>query len=236
MRVLVTNDDGYAAPGFTAMLRAVRLLGWTPYPVAPEGAMSGASRSRRSGVTYEVTRREVEGVEVVCVDGSPATCVVVGLTSGLIPEVDLCVSGVNAGENLGSALSVSGTFGAALEARSYQVRGVALSRQYGGDLGSDPNGWEWEGIAEACAAALEWTMRREDWTVANINIPNAHDPAEAPVTGDVSAVSYFTDVFNPSTSQIESRLEFDRHALRPTDDITHFALEGRVSVTFPAGY
>ena len=71
---------------------------------------------------------QMDGTDVYHLEATPAACVVFAAKSGILPPFDLCLSGVNAGENLGSGLTISGTFGAALEAADMGMRSIALSR------------------------------------------------------------------------------------------------------------
>jgi 5'/3'-nucleotidase SurE len=152
-------------------------------------------------------------------------------TSGAIGAVDLCISGINAGENLGAELTVSGTFGAALECYSYQIPAIAISRQYGGTLGSDPTTWDWAGTDAAAASAIAWCMRQGDWRMANVNLPNT-PASDEPVASKVSAQSYFRNRYLMDTHEIHSEFQTDRTGVLPTDDIHVFETLSRISVSF----
>ncbi|HEX2903365.1 MAG TPA: 5'/3'-nucleotidase SurE [Jatrophihabitans sp.] len=228
-RVLLTNDDGLEAPGMAALVDVINSLGWAATVVAPEEPMSGSSRSRKGDAELPWRRVSDATVPTFALRGTPAACVVFGLTSGLVEPVDFCLSGVNAGENLGAELSVSGTFGAALEAASFGVPGIALSRQYGGDIGSDPSSWDWSQVVKHAPSAIEWTTQQSKWRVANINLPNS--PAiNQPVRSRVSDRSYFQNRFSLDENRILSTYA-DLANLDPRDDIMHFAVENRISVS-----
>jgi len=131
--LLVCNDDGIGSPGLRAAVRALHGLGRTVV-VAPTDQRTAAGRSlvsRRDAVLEPVGYR-IEGrpVEAYRFDGSPAMAVQFALAvlfSKRTPQ--LVVSGVNYGENLGSTITSSGTVGAALEAASYGIPALAVSRQ-----------------------------------------------------------------------------------------------------------
>jgi 5'-nucleotidase len=232
MRILITNDDGYLAPGMRCALEVVRIMGAEPIIVAPTHGVSGASRSRESGKTMEWGRATVAGEEGIQLDGPPAACVLFAMTSDIVGPVDLCLSGVNAGENLGSELTISGTFGAALEANSFGIPSISISRQYGDDIHSDPNHWDWSEIAERAANAIKWCLQRTPpWSLANINLPN-HPSVLEPIATKVSNRQYFKSVYDLQTNKIVSELEGAWDELEADCDIMQFAIEHRISATF----
>jgi 5'-nucleotidase len=122
-RILLTNDDGYQAAG----LRALReqLLDFAELSiVAPSWERSGAAQSltlRQPIVCHPITENEW------AVDGTPADCVIVALHKLLKEPVDLVISGINHGANLGENVYYSGTVGAAREAVIHHVPGLAIS-------------------------------------------------------------------------------------------------------------
>ncbi len=235
MRVLITNDDGYRAPGIRALVDAIATLGWQGTVVAPAEPMTGASRSRMSNVPFEWTKGENIGAcEVYYVGSTPAACVIFALTSGILEQFDMCLSGINAGENLGAGLTVSGTLGAALEAAAYKVKGVALSRQYE-SYGSNPETWDWSWVPSAAVAAIDGLMEQHDpWQVANINLPNTPQNL-MPIYTCVSQESYFQDIYDPSTLRIVSKVGYAADKLQRDDDISVFAELSRISTTLLSG-
>ncbi len=123
MNILITNDDGWDAPGLTALLQAADTLGRLVV-VAP--------RDQQSGVSHQLTlNRPMEMVQQsndhYCLNGTPADCVRIALTQLSIP-FDWVLSGVNDGGNLGADVYVSGTVAAAREAQLHGVRSLALSQ------------------------------------------------------------------------------------------------------------
>lgn len=124
MRILVTNDDGYDAPGIVALASAMRQVGEVVV-VAPLENRSGASSSLSLQRSVKVDRVD-EGVHAVA--GTPSDCVHLALTGDFLPwRPDLVVSGVNNGENMGDDTIYSGTVAAALEGAQFEVPGIALS-------------------------------------------------------------------------------------------------------------
>jgi 5'-nucleotidase len=130
MRILLTNDDGVYAPGLAAMERALRRLGEV-FVVAPLKEQSGVGHS----VTF-MTPLQVKKVYVNdkhwawTVDGSPADCVKLAVSTILPERPDLVISGINGGLNSGINVIYSGTVAAAIEGAFYGITSIAVSLQY----------------------------------------------------------------------------------------------------------
>ena len=123
MRILLSNDDGYFAPGLAALAQALAPLADVTV-VAPERDRSGASNS----LTLDrplILRQAPSGFYYV--NGTPTDCVHLGL-NGLLPQApDMVVSGINLGANLGDDVLYSGTVAAALEGRFLGGTSLAFS-------------------------------------------------------------------------------------------------------------
>ncbi len=130
--VLLTNDDGVSAEGLTTLRDRLLELGLRVSVVAPDGNRSGMARAisfdRPVGV---VAAGGTDRDPLFACTGSPVDCVRVGLLSELVAPVDLVVSGINHGLNVGDDLTYSGTVGAALEAAILDVPAIAVSQQAG---------------------------------------------------------------------------------------------------------
>ena len=124
MRILVTNDDGVYSPGIAALARAAAAFGDVRI-VAPDVEMSSAGHSITASrpLTYRST--PIAGIEAYRVNGTPADCVALGTHNW--EKVDLVLSGVNLGSNLGNAMWHSGTLAGARQAALFGIRGIALS-------------------------------------------------------------------------------------------------------------
>ncbi len=123
MRILLSNDDGYFAPGLAALAEALQPLGEVTV-VAPERDRSGASNS----LTLDrplLLRRAGNGFFYV--NGTPPDCVHMAVTGLLDIEPDIVVSGVNAGSNMGDDTLYSGTVAAATEGYLLGVPAIAVS-------------------------------------------------------------------------------------------------------------
>jgi 5'-nucleotidase len=125
MRILVSNDDGIYSPGIAALARAAAKLGDVRV-VAPDVEQSSAGHAITSSrpVRYRPTAI-FDDIEAYRVNGTPADCVALGVFHW--EEVDIVLSGINLGSNLGNATWHSGTLAAAKQAVLLGIRGVALS-------------------------------------------------------------------------------------------------------------
>lgn len=124
LSIMVTNDDGFQAPGIVAVAAALRAAGYRVTVVAPRADQSGSSVK----ISLQPLPFKEESPGVWAVDGSPADAVNVGL--GVIlgkQPPDLVVSGTNRGQNLGSTSNLSGTVGAAIMAAIHDVPAIAVS-------------------------------------------------------------------------------------------------------------
>jgi 5'-nucleotidase len=125
LRILLMNDDGVDAPGIRVMRAALEKEGHRLIVVAPSGNRSGASVSITT--SGSIALREVE-TDVWSVDGTPADCARLAATRILEEPVDLAISGVNFGQNIGIGTISSGTVGAALTATSLGIPAIAISQ------------------------------------------------------------------------------------------------------------
>lgn len=123
MRILISNDDGYSAPGIQALTAALADLGELVV-VAPENNHSGASNSLT--LNRPLTVREAAKNHYV-VNGTPSDCVHIGLTAGLMERPHLVVSGINNGANMGDDTIYSGTVAAATEGYFFGIPAIAFS-------------------------------------------------------------------------------------------------------------
>ncbi len=128
MRILLTNDDGINAPGIR---RAAQAL----YPFselivcAPDREKSGASSaiSLQAPILADLVSGFPDGITAYSIQGTPADCVILGLERLVQGKIDLLVSGINAGANLGDDVFVSGTVGAALQGYFRGIPSIAIS-------------------------------------------------------------------------------------------------------------
>jgi 5'-nucleotidase len=126
LRLLVTNDDGIEAQGIKVLEHVARGLADDVWVVAPETNQSGVSHAltlRRPLRYRRITERHF------AVDGTPTDCVLLALQKLVTGRpVDLVLSGINHGGNLGEDVTYSGTVSAAMEATLLKVRAIAFSQ------------------------------------------------------------------------------------------------------------
>jgi 5'-nucleotidase len=127
MNILITNDDGYDAPGLRAAYHAVRSMGQV-FVVAPSSEQSACSHrlTLRGPVHVRRVHHEPFG-DTFMVDGTPADCVRLAVHELVREPIDLVVSGINAGANAGVDVFYSGTIAAAREAAILGLPAIALS-------------------------------------------------------------------------------------------------------------
>lgn len=162
--ILVSNDDGVRSEGIEALADAMRELG-TVYVVAPDRERSAASHSLTLSHPLRV---EKLGARVYSVDGTPTDCVNLGV-NGILKgkKVDLLVSGINKGANLGDDITYSGTVSAAMEGTMLGIPSIAVSLVTRSRFRFDVAG-------EYALAIARKVMRHglPDDTLLNVNVPN----------------------------------------------------------------
>lgn len=141
MKILLTNDDGFDAPGLAALKASVVHYGHTAgiadlqiWVVAPDRGRSECSHSVTTGRELRLCEHEQNWFSL---DGTPVDCVRVALAR-ICPDVDVVFSGINAGANVGIDLLVSGTFAAAREAVIHKKPAMAVSHYRRPDV---PKSW-----------------------------------------------------------------------------------------------
>lgn len=123
MRILLSNDDGYTAPGLICLRERLRTQHDLTV-VAPDRNHSGASNSLTISRPLRV-QTHADGT--LSVDGTPTDCVHLALTGMLEQDFDMVVSGINSGPNLGDDTLYSGTVAAAMEGRFLGYSAIAVS-------------------------------------------------------------------------------------------------------------
>ena len=171
MRLLITNDDGFDAPGLAQLIEVAAEFGEV-FVAAPARAWSGCGHRICTDRPIEVTEPQPRRFVV---DAFPADCVRLALAH-LVGPVDWVLAGINDGGNLGADVHVSGTVAAAREASLFRVPSVALS-QYRAHQGR--TAWSDSGIL--VRRVLEQLLRQPlPGSLWNVNLPDvrarfAHD-------------------------------------------------------------
>jgi 5'-nucleotidase len=168
MRILLTNDDGYHAPGMAVLEAIARQLSDDIWVCAPAEEQSGAGHSLT--LSHPVRIRQ-HGERRWSCTGTPTDSVMMAI-GRLMPEPpDLVLSGVNRGANLGDDVTYSGTVSAAIEGALAGVRAIALSQVYAREGMGDAVPF---GAAEAWGVKVLrplLDMETPPRTLININFP-----------------------------------------------------------------
>lgn len=168
MHVLVTNDDGYDAPGLWRLADAMTGIGEV-IVVAPHAQHSGVGTSVTLRRSLEVTEIPslTPGASAFHVDGTPADCVIVGLRRLARARIGLIVSGINHGANLGNDVLVSGTVGGALQGHFRGIPSIAFSL----DVVSEPH-WDTAAAIAGLLGRQVLAARLTDELFLNVNVPD----------------------------------------------------------------
>ncbi len=134
MRVLVTNDDGIAAPGLAALAGGLTAEGHDVVVVAPHRDASGAAAAtgaqrREARERFRCVETNVAGRRAYSLEALPALCVAAACAGAFGPLPDAVVAGVNDGRNVGRSVLHSGTLGAVLTAAQHGLAALAVSVQ-----------------------------------------------------------------------------------------------------------
>ncbi len=163
MRILLSNDDGYQAPGLKALANALQTVA-DVVVVAPDRDRSGASNS----LTLEMPIR-AHNMEngYIRVEGTPTDCVHLAITGLLEEEPDMVVAGINAGANMGDDVIYSGTVAAATEGRFLGFPAMAISIASHAPRHFDT-------AAQVAVQLIERLQRRPlaAETILNVNVPD----------------------------------------------------------------
>lgn len=162
MRILIANDDGIYSPGIRALARVAARFG-DVLIVAPDVEQSSMGHAITATRPLSYRRTPMEGVEGFRVNGTPADCVALG--AHLWGEVDLVLSGINLGPNLGNACWHSGTLAAARQAALLGLRGIAFSTPVRDE---EP---DFEMLAPFVAQTIEVLLAEPSLCLVNVNLP-----------------------------------------------------------------
>lgn len=162
MHFLLSNDDGYQAPGIAALADALAELGKVTV-VAPDRDRSGASNSLTLDAPLHV-KQDNRGYHYV--NGTPTDCVHLAVTGILDEEPDMVISGINSGANLGDDVLYSGTVAAAMEGRFLGRPAIAFSL-----AGERPD--DYDAAVKVATNIIKKVIREplEDDVLLNVNIP-----------------------------------------------------------------
>jgi 5'-nucleotidase len=162
MKILIANDDGIYSPGILALAEVASRFGDVRI-VAPDVEQSSMSHAITSSRPLSYRRTPLKEFEAYRVNGTPADCVTLGAYHW--DKVDVVLSGINLGTNLGNALWHSGTLAAAKQAALLGLRGIAFSTPVTEDVPDFPR------LSPFVARVLEILLRVPAFKLLNVNIP-----------------------------------------------------------------
>ena len=222
LTIMVTNDDGFGAPGIDAVVQGLRTLTGTQVtvvaPLTNQSGTGGKTTLGSAGALVTSKEQTASGYPATAVHGYPADTVIWAVEDHGLPfRPDLVVSGINFGQNIGPLAADSGTVGAAREAVSLGVPALAASQ--GVDNGSAPD------FSEAVPIVEHWVEQHRAQLLArsygskppqaNLNVPTCADGSvRGPVTtvlatsGDVGQTTH-VDCTSTSTSYDDDLAAFE---------------------------
>jgi 5'-nucleotidase len=224
LRVLVSNDDGVKAAGIDAIVTALRKLPKvTVTVVAPAENQSGTGGKTTPGTLTAARTTTLSGYPAIAVDGYPADSIDYALSHVVRKaRVDLVVSGINQGANLGPSADLSGTVGAARAAAQHGLPALATSK-------GTPTP---TGFAGSVASTIAWVTanrtRLKPGTVHNMNIPQC---STGRLRGTVVATS--TPTFAPGVNPFVA-VDCTQTAAPGADEVTDFLAGFATVTTIPA--
>jgi 5'-nucleotidase len=164
MKLLVTNDDGIYSPGLHVLADVAAEFGRV-HVVAPDVEQSSMGHAITHARPLRARRTRVAGLDGIRVNGTPADCVALGCH--LYEHIDVVLSGVNLGPNIGNAIWHSGTLAAAKQAALLARRGIALST-----LATDDQA-DFDGLRPHLRAVLAEVLPMDHFALLNVNFPLA---------------------------------------------------------------
>ncbi len=171
MKILLTNDDGFDSPGLQLLKKTLERK-HDIWVIAPDGNRSGSSHS----ITINgPTKLKTKGKQEFTCSGTPVDCVILGLNGIIRENIDLVISGINLGPNLGTDIVYSGTAAAARQAALMNKPGMALS------LGTYTPPFNLDYPVSFISKNLE--LINSLWSdnhFLNINFPNNHSSESKP--------------------------------------------------------
>lgn len=164
MNILITNDDGIYSPGLLSLAKIASRFGQVRVvaPDVEQSSMGHAITGTRPLFYRKAPVAFGEGIDAYKVNGTPADCVSLGMH---ISKVDVVLSGINLGSNLGNAMWHSGTLAGAKQAVLLGVKGIALSTPV---IDHEPDFSELDAHVDKALKAL---LPGKEVNLINVNIP-----------------------------------------------------------------
>lgn len=164
MNILLTNDDGFDAPGIRVLAKELQASGHSTIIVAPLTQQSATSHSITLFQPIKIHKIEDR---VYAVSGTPTDCMIMAEQKVPIGQIDLVISGINCGQNMGEDILYSGTVAAALESMFLGFKAIAISSTAYSDV-------KYHTAAKALCTMLDNGILNllEENEIFNINVPN----------------------------------------------------------------
>jgi len=163
MRILISNDDGIYSPGIVALAKVASRFGEVRI-VAPDVEQSSMGHAITSSRPLRYKRIHLGEFEAYRVNGTPADCVALG--THLWQRIDLVLSGINLGLNLGNSCWHSGTLAAAKQAALLGIRGIAFSTAM-----SDKQEPDFAALEPYLRKVLDLLLEEKAMSLVNVNLP-----------------------------------------------------------------
>ncbi len=168
MRLLITNDDGINAKGINALAKELEKE-HEVIIAAPDDQRSACGHSITITRPLIIKNIELQGIKskAYCINGTPADCVRIAVDKLVGEKIDMVISGINKGVNLGTDVIYSGTVSAAIEAAIYKIPSIAISSEFQGENEN------YEIAAKTVSDIIKRIQgkRIKDDVVLNINVP-----------------------------------------------------------------
>ena len=234
MRFLITNDDGYDAPGLLALHRALSALGEVVV-VAPAECHSSKGHAVVTQHSIQVEERRVDGMgRVSIVHSSPADCIRLALAVLLDTPPDYVVAGINCGANIGVDVFYSGTVAAAREAAIMGFQATAVSQYTQPDVTVD-----WQAVSRLTTDTLRHLLAQtlapgEFWNVNFPSLPRgrtARPLVFVPQSTEGHLVEFeVVEDGRPGVREFRFTGDYRRRSAAQSADVRH-TFEGHVTAT-----
>lgn len=186
MRLLIANDDGVDAPGILTLARTAARAGHDVLVSAPATQQSAAGHRLTIIQSLMVRERYLDAAfPAYSVEGTPVDCVRIGRRLSDKP-IDFCLSGINDGENVGTALFYSGTAAAAREAAMLNIPSMAISIGFGADEEMRVH------LAEQALIIMEYILKRP---MPRLTFCNLNGPALPPAQVKAARMAPISEAF-----------------------------------------
>ncbi|MBU2510068.1 hypothetical protein KJ966_01980 [bacterium] len=241
--IFLTNDDGVHSPGLLALASAIQPFADIEI-IAPSHQMTASGRGLfgdRSApletTTLDINNRKVTAYHAPC---SPAQVVMLGIqVLGAKRKPDLLISGINYGENVGRDISMSGTIGAAIQAKCMNVPAMAVSMQVPVDYHFTYGEVDWSVTGYFAQKFARMLLNRplpEDVDLLKLDVPqNSTRDTKWRVTRVAHQSNFEAQIKNPSLSSrlsdADIKVGMDFETLDKDSDIHAIQVDKVVSIT-----